>query len=128
LVAGGADPWNVPLASAELYINASARAQITSPPPGSTLTSSTVTFTWNAGTGVSAYWLTVGTNPGGTEIHPGSRVTSLSETVFGLPTNGSRLYVRLWSLIGAGWEYEDYAYSAAGSSSTKAAMASPAPG
>jgi hypothetical protein len=123
-----ATPGNNTTLTATYTTTTTARAQMTSPTPGSTFTSSTVTFAWTAGTGVSAYWLSVGTNPGGTEIHPGSRLTSLSETVFGLPTDGSRLYVRLWSLIGVGWEYEDYAYSAAGSNSTKAAITSPTPG
>ena len=33
---------------------------LTTPTPGSTLTGSTVTFGWTAGTGATAYWLDVG--------------------------------------------------------------------
>ena len=45
--------------------------------------------------------------------YPGSTVMELSATVFGLPTNGSIVYVRLWSLIGGVWHFQDYAYNAA---------------
>ena len=95
------------------YGGSSARAQMTSPAPGSTFTSSTVTFSWTAGIGVSAYWLEVGTTPGGNQIHPGSQTTSSSQTVSGLPANGSSVYVRLWSLINGAWQSEDYTYTAA---------------
>jgi glucose/arabinose dehydrogenase len=110
------------------YAANNARAQMTTPAPGSTFTSSTVTFTWSAGIGVSAYWLEIGTTPGGNQIYPGSQTTSLSATVSGLPADGTTLYVRLWSLIGGAWVYEDYTYTAAGSSQAKAVMVSPTPG
>ena len=90
------------------------RAGMLSPAPGSTLSASTVTFTWSTGSGVSAYWLEVGTTPGGNQIYAGSSVTGLSATVSGIPTNGSIVYVRLWSLIGAAWSFADYAYNSSG--------------
>jgi hypothetical protein len=90
-----------------------ASAQITSPPPGSTLTSSTVTFTWNAGNGVSRYWLSIGTIPGGNQIYDQSQETNLSAIISSLPTDGSTLYVRLWSLIAGAWQVHDYTYTAA---------------
>jgi len=80
-----------------------------SPTPGSTLTSSTVTFTWTAGTGVSQYHLYIGTTAGGANIYSLNQGTNLSVTISGLPTTGT-LYVRLWSLIGGSWSYNDYAY------------------
>ena len=89
------------------------KAAITSPPPGSTLTSSTVTFVWNAGTGVSEYWLEIGTNFGGTQLYSQSQRINLSGTVSGLSANGNTLYVRLWSKIGAVWQFNDYVYIAA---------------
>ena len=110
------------------YGGNSAPAQMTSPTPGSTFTSATVTFTWSAGVGVSAYWLEVGTTPGGNQISPGSQTTSTSQTVGGLPTNGTTLYVRLWSLIGSAWQSQDYTYTAAVPGPTKAVMISPTPG
>jgi len=79
------------------------------PPP---FTSSTVTFSWNAGTGVSQYWLYVGPTQGGNQLHDQDRGTNQSATVTGLPTNGSTIHVRLWSKIGANWPYVDYTYRA----------------
>jgi hypothetical protein len=102
-------------------------AQMTTPTPGSTLTSSTVTFVWSAGVGVSGYWLEVGTTPGGNQIYPGSLVADLSATVSGLPTDGSTVYVRLWSLIGGAWQFNDYTYTSA-TAAPEAVMLSPPPG
>ena len=93
----------------------SARAEITDPPPGSTLSGSTVTFAWSAGSGVSQYWLYVGTTGvGSANIHNQSHGTNRSATVGGLPANGGTVYVRLWSLISNTWQYNDYQYTAAG--------------
>ena len=103
------------LAIQRLHLHArrltTAPAQITTPAPGSTLTASTVTFQWTGGTGVSDYWLTVGTTVGG-QTSLARNGTSLSATVAGLPTNGSTLYVRLYSLIGGTWLSNDYTYTA----------------
>ena len=87
---------------------------MTSPAPGSTLSSATVTFTWSSGMGVSQYWLSVGTSTGGTQIYDRSRGTDLLATISGLPTNGTTLYVRLWWLVGGVWHWSDYIYRAAG--------------
>ncbi len=86
---------------------------MTSPTPGSTLTSSVVTFTWSVGSGVSEYWVYIGTSPGGYEFYTQSQGASLAVTVSGLPTNGSTLYVRLWSQISGVWQWNDYIYTAA---------------
>jgi hypothetical protein len=107
----------------------SSKAVMQTPAPGSTLPGSTATFTWNAGSGSTAYWLEVGTTPGGKQIYPGSQTTVLSASVSGLPANGSTVYARLWSLLGGSWVYNDYTYTAAsGGSSSKAVMQTPAPG
>ena len=89
-----------------------ARAEMVGPAPGTTLADVTVTFTWTAGTGVSAYWLEVGTTPGGTQVSPGSRLTTTSTVVGGLPADGRTVHVRLWSLLGSAWVYLDYTYTA----------------
>ncbi|MDR4506255.1 MAG: cadherin-like domain-containing protein [Candidatus Scalindua sp.] len=90
---------------------------ITSPIPGSTLTTSTVNFQWSAGTGVSVYWLGVGTSfssvntPPYGDIYGASTLKRITQQVTGIPMNGSLVYVRLWWKIGTGaWTYGDYTY------------------
>ena len=65
--------------------SASLQPKITSPTPGSILTSSTATFTWNTGTGVSQYWPASGNTVGGTQFYDQDRGTSLSATVPACP-------------------------------------------
>src|SRR5207248_1673710 len=104
-------------------------AQMTTPAPGSTLTSSTVQFQWTGGTGVSDYWVSIGANPGGEEIYSVDQGMRLSATVSGLPANGSPLYVRLWSLVNGVWKRIDYTYTTAAGTGTGAPqMTTPAPG
>jgi len=74
-----------------------------------------VTFTWSAGTGISKYSLWLGTTgPGSNNLYLPSETTALSATVSGLPTDGSTIYARMWSLISGAWQWTDYTYSAAG--------------
>src|SRR2546429_7188849 len=81
-----------------------------SPTPGSTLAGATVSFGWSAGTGATEYWLEVGTTGvGSTNLYSQSQGLNLSGTVNGLPTNGSTVYVRLWTRLGAWWLI-DYTY------------------
>jgi hypothetical protein len=89
-----------------------APGQIATPPPSSTLTSSTVTFQWTGGTGATDYWLYVGTAAGKNDLVSFGAATKLSATVAGLPTDGRRLYVRLFSMINGVWQYDDYWYTA----------------
>ncbi|MGB6193615.1 MAG: hypothetical protein WBF42_14195, partial [Terracidiphilus sp.] len=87
-------------------------ATITTPAPGSTLTSAAATFTWSAGTGVSYYYLWVGTTPGGHNvIELGTTGTTYTHLV---PTTGAPLYVRLYSVINGALQYNDYSYTEAG--------------
>ena len=55
-------------------------------------------------------------------LQPDSR-DNFSATVTGLPTNGSTIYVRLWSFISGSWQNTDYTYTA-----TTAAAAAPGEG
>lgn len=109
---------------------APAKAKMTSPAGGSALPGSTVTFQWDAGTGVTHYYLHVGTWQGGNTLYSQDLNTSQSAQVSGLPTDGSTVYVRLWSYISGAWQYNDYTYTAAGTAPTpvKAALTAPAPG
>ncbi len=103
-----------------------AKASITSPVNGSTFTSSTVTFYWDAGAGVSEYFLYVGSSQGANDIYGASQGLSRSRTVSSLPTDGRLLYARLWSLISGGWQYNDYTYRAySNTTPVRAAITSP---
>ncbi|HJR07121.1 MAG TPA: hypothetical protein VJ842_07685, partial [Pyrinomonadaceae bacterium] len=93
------------------YHTLDGRARITNPSNGSTLTSSSVTFSWTSGSGVSNYYLYVGTSPGGNNIF-NNFVSSSSQNVSGLPTDGRTVYVRLWSQLGGVWQFIDYTYQA----------------
>jgi FG-GAP repeat len=111
---------------------ASTKAVITSPVSGSTLSGASVTFTWTTASGAVAYWLDVGSAQGQGNIFGQNVALATSQTVNGLPTNGSAVYVKLWTLVGTAWAANDYVYNAAagasGSGSTKAVMLLPAPG
>ncbi len=99
------------------------------PAPGSNLPGSTVTFNWTAGTRATAYWLDVGNVPGGNQyFQSGNLGNVLTATVNGLPTNGTTVYVTLYSLVGSQWESNAYTYTAYNPSGSLAVMTTPAPG
>jgi Peptidase family M23 len=104
------------------------RTVMTAPPPGSTLSASSVMFIWTAGNGVTQYWISVGTAPGAGDLYFQSQGTSLSGVINGLPTDGRTLYVRLWFLIANVWQFNDYTYRAATLAGQKAAITSPTSG
>jgi len=86
-------------------------ATMSSPTNGSTLSSSTVTFQWTAGT-ASQYGLWIGSTGVGSNNLVATGGTSTSYMATGLPTDGRALYVRLWSLVSGVWQYNDYTYTA----------------
>ena len=90
-------------------------AVLTTPQPGSTFTGPTVTFQWTSGTGVTAYRLSIGTTFGGVDLLNQDEGTNQSAVVPGLPT-ASRVYVRLSSLIGGVWRFNDYIFNRSTSS------------
>lgn len=106
----------------------SAPSTITTPAAGSTLTSSSATFSWTAGTGVTERYLAVGSSLGASNYYAGYQGGALSRTVSTLPTNGSAVFVRLMSWIADGWQTQDYTYVASSAGSAKSAMTSPTPG
>ncbi|HWX20405.1 MAG TPA: PKD domain-containing protein, partial [Candidatus Binatia bacterium] len=89
---------------------APAKATMSTPTPGSTLTGSSQTFTWSAGTSVSSYQLWVGTTQGGKDVYASSAITATSLSVTKIPTHGKTVYARLWSYINVAWQYNDYNY------------------
>lgn len=82
-----------------------------SPTPGSTLSGSTVTFTWNPGV-ATAFKLQLGIVAGGNGIYGSGQTTRTSVTVNNLPTNGETIHARLNYLVGSTWYYNDYIYKA----------------
>ena len=90
-------------------------AALTIPEPGTALTSSTVTFTWSAGSGVTYYWLNLGTaasGPNAKNIYSVGENGTTSVTVTDLPTNGETIYATLYSYIGGVWQPTNYTYKA----------------
>lgn len=107
----------------------STKGIITSPTPGSALTGSTVTFSWSAGTAATAYWLDIGNAPGGNQYYQsGNLGTALTKTVSGLPSNGSTVYVTLYSLVSGQWLSNAYTYTAYNAAAAGGVMQSPTPG
>ena len=120
---GGA--W-VPNAYTYTAFNGAVGGVVTTPTSGSTLSGSSVTFNWTTGAGASAYWLVVGSTAGGTNYYS-SELSGLTATVNGLPTNGSTLYVTLYSLIGGAWVPNAYTYTAV-SAAAGGIITTPTPG
>jgi len=82
-----------------------------SPPPGSTFSSSTVTFTWSAGS-AGAYFFFVGSSLHGADIYNSGLVNVLSKTVNNIPTDGRTIYVTLGSKVNGTWTVNSYTYTA----------------
>jgi len=91
---------------------------ITTPSAGSTLTGSSQTFTWTAGTSTPRYWLYVGSAAGGSDLFNQDLGTKVTVSVAGLPTDGRTIYARLWWSDGGGWLWADASYKAATTAST----------
>src|SRR5262249_52770663 len=87
-------------------------ARITVPSPGAALTSTSVTFNWDAGVGVTGYQLTIGTTPGGNDLYSGSATAAQSALVSGLPSTGGTIWARLASNINGIWQSVDYPFVA----------------
>lgn len=103
------------------------RAQITSPVPGSVLTTPIQTFTWSAGVGASDYWLDIGTALGQGNISAGV-VAATSKQVTVVPCNNVTIYARLWTRIAGAWQAPlDYSYTCNGTD-PRAQITAPTPG
>jgi hypothetical protein len=62
--------------------------------------------------GATRYWLDIGTTLGSNNLGGYNPGTALTKTVGGLPTNGTTVYVRLWTLLGGVWQSDDSTYTA----------------
>src|ERR1022692_1075497 len=104
-------------------------ATMASPAPGSTLTGNSATFTWHPSAAAQAYWIDVGSTQGGNNYYQSGSLptTTLSQTVNSLPTDGSTIYVTLWTQISGQWVNNQYTYTAFNSGSSKGVITSPTP-
>jgi predicted outer membrane repeat protein len=85
--------------------------------PGTQLPGTSVTFVWTPSNIVTHYELWLGTTgPGTTNLYDSGYVTATTETVGGLPSNGQKVYARLYTQTNiptnGGWQYYDYTYKA----------------
>jgi virginiamycin B lyase len=107
-------------------------SQISSPPPGGQLASTTVTFTWNSVAGADGYWLDVGTALAQGNICASGQITKASFTCPGIPTtaSASTVYVQLWTHVNGAWlNPQRYTYiPPVGGSPAYALISSPTPG
>ncbi len=111
------------------YSPSGSQGVLTTPPPGSTLTSTTVTFQWTLGMGATNYWLDAGNVAGGNQYFQSGPLGNVNQvTVSGLPNDGSTIYVTLYSLVGGQWLPNAYTYTAVNQSGTLAVMLTPPPG
>jgi sugar lactone lactonase YvrE len=88
-------------------------AALTSPTPGlsTILGTSTVEFQWTAGVAVSDYQLNLSAiAPGDSELFR-YKGTATSATATTLPSNGVKVYARLYSYLNGAWQYNDYVYT-----------------
>jgi hypothetical protein len=108
---------------------AGSKGVITSPAPSSTLVGTSVAFTWSAGSGATSYWIDAGSTVGGHDYYSsGSLGNVLTTTVNNLPTNGSPVYITLYSLVGGTWLSNAYTYTAFNLAAADGVMSSPTPG
>ena len=84
---------------------------VTSPMNNSTFTSDQETFVWNSINGANEYWLALGTTTGGYDLWSESVGMDTSTSFTGLPMDGSKLYVRLFTKINTVWVYSDSTYT-----------------
>ncbi|MGD0510198.1 MAG: Ig-like domain-containing protein, partial [Terriglobales bacterium] len=110
------------------YTGSSSKGVMKTPTPSTTLSGASVTFDWTAGTGATAYWLDVGNVAGGNQYEQSGNLGNVfTITVNGLPTDGSTVYVTLYSLVSGQWVNNEYSYTALGGSSGKGVMTTPPP-
>lgn len=104
-------------------------ARMASPGLGETLPGSSETFEWLGANNATAYRIQVGSTQGGNNYYESGSLptTTVSQTVNTLPSDGSTVYVTLWTQISNQWANNQYYYTAA-STPTTAQISSPTKG
>ncbi len=126
---GSTDGVNYTVEDTGTYVAYTQIGVMISPAPNSTFNGTTVTFTWIAGAGSSAYWVDAGSSPGGNNYEQSGNLGNVTSfAVNSLPSDGSQVYVTLWSLVNGQWLYNEYTYTAYNSGSIKGVITSPTPG
>ena len=72
------------------------------PPSGSTLTGSTVTFSWTPAVGSTSYYVHLGTTAGGMDLVNAGASNATSYTAYGIPTSGNTVYLTIVPVTGIG--------------------------
>jgi hypothetical protein len=85
---------------------------MTTPAPGSILTTSSATFTWDPGHGSNLFRLRLGSTLGADDIFNGTPTEGNSALATGIPTTGVRIYARLYYSVNARSHFIDYIYTA----------------
>ncbi len=102
-------------------------ATLSAPTNGSTLSSNPINFSWSTGTGVSQYYVSIGTSAGARNVLHRSMGTS-TNVAYNVPLDGNPVYLRIWSRIGTDWHYNDYNFNTANVPTTPATVSSPTNG
>jgi hypothetical protein len=97
------------------------------PTPGSIIGSSSVSFQWTAGTGVTDYQLSLSAIGSGLSDLFLYKGTATSAVVSTIPANGETVYATLYSKINGAWQSNDYVYFESGTPAP-AVLTFPTPG
>lgn len=94
--------------------NTPTEATMSSPVPNSTLTGTSVTFSWTKPAGATRYDLVISNANGGSygDIRRSSVQTSNAVTVNNLPSDGREIAVHLWTEKNGQWKSIEYRYTA----------------
>jgi hypothetical protein len=92
------------------HLKAFEKAGMVLPLNNSTLTGDSVTFEWSDALS-DEYYIEIGTSQGENQLFSGSAGNNTELTITQLPVNGSKLYLRLWTIVDGVEAYNDYIYT-----------------
>lgn len=103
------------------------RVRLVSPSNTATLGAASTNFTWDAGTGVTNCALWIGSSAGTYDLFSAGVSPNSNRTVT-LPTDGRKIHVTLYSLIGGVYQSNSYQFTAASIVAERARVTAPANG